>query len=95
MNTGRTQEGEEKPPGFGGLNEPLIMGGGIAWWSIATLVLYRFALLLENERVRGRKRRPPVILLIIVAGAVLACLVGSFSVVGWGGVGRGVGAKCW
>ena len=76
MNTGRTQEGEEEPPGFGGLNEPLIMGGGIAWWSIATLVLYRLGLLLENERVRGRKRRPPVILLIIVA----ACGVGMF---GW------------
>jgi len=46
VNTGRTQEGEEEPPGFGGLNEPLIMGGGIAWWSIATLVLNLLALLL-------------------------------------------------
>ena len=53
VNTGRTQEGEEKPLGFGGLNEPLIIGGGIAWWSIATLVLYRLALLLGNERVQG------------------------------------------
>ena len=74
MNTGRTQEGKEQPPGFGGLNEPLIMGGGIAWWSIATLVLNLLALLwvLWSERVRGCKMRPPVIVLIIVA----ACGVG-------------------
>ena len=72
MNIGRTQEGQGEPPGFGGLNEPLIMGGGIAWWSIATLILNLLALLLWSERVRGCKMRPPVIVPIIVA----ACGVG-------------------
>ena len=48
------------------------MDSGIAWWSIAALVMHRPAIELGNERVRGRKRRPRVKVLIIVA----ACGVG-------------------
>ena len=45
--------GEEEPLGFDSLNEPLIVGGGIDWWSIAALVMHRLAVVLRDGRVRG------------------------------------------